>query len=119
MTKLFYPKSDSNKAKNILKLNRGELNILIEVITVQNNLNYMNKKVYVSEDLSRFCEEEEEIFDHLINACPCFYLDRCDLIQNQPIINSLDWDPQTLLKFANIDTIKDALCFNAHESNIW
>ena len=72
----------------------------------------MNNKVYGSEDLCRFCEEEEETFDHIINECPCFHLDRCDLLQNQPIINSLNWDPDTLLKFANIDTIKDALSFN-------
>ena len=88
MTKIFYPKPDSNKAKKILKLNRGQLKKLIELITGQNNLNYMNNKVYGSEDLCRFCEEEEETFDHIINECPCFYLDRCDLLQNQPIINT-------------------------------
>jgi len=79
MTKIFYPKPDSNKAKKILKLNRGQLKKLIELITGQNNLNYMNNKIYGSEDLCRFCEEEEETFDHIINDCPCFYLDRCDL----------------------------------------
>ena len=81
----------------------------------------MNNKVYGSEDLCRFCEEEEEeeTFDHIINDCPCFYLDRCDLLQNQPIVNSLEWDPETLLKFANIDTIKDALSFNPRTENIW
>ena len=51
MTKIFYPKPNSNKAKNILKLNRGQLKILIELITGQNNFNYMNNKVYGSEDL--------------------------------------------------------------------
>ena len=108
-----------NKAKKILKINRGQLKKLIELITGQNNLNYMNNKVYGSEDLCRFCEEEEETFDHIINECPCFYLDRCDLLQNQPIINTLEWDPETLLKFANIDTIKDALSFNPRTENIW
>ena len=67
--------------------------ILIELITGQNNLNYMNNKVYGSEDLCRFCEEEEETFDHIINECPCFYLDRCDLLQNQPIICLLYTSP--------------------------
>ena len=119
MTKIFYPKPDSNKAKKILKLNRGQLKKLIELITGQNNLNYMNNKVYGSEDLCRFCEEEEETFDHIINDCPCFYLDRCDLLQNQPIINTLEWDPEILLKFANIDTIKDALSFHPRTENIW
>ena len=73
----------------------------------------MNIKVYGSEDLCRFCEEEEETIDHIINDC------RCDLLQNQPIINTLDWDPKIILKFANIDTIKDALSYNPHSDNIW
>ena len=88
MTKIFYPKPDSNKAKKILKLNRGQLKTLIGQITGQNNLNYMNNKVYGSEDLCRFCKEEEETFNHIINEYPCFHLDRCDLLQNQPIINT-------------------------------
>ena len=46
MTKIFYPKPDSNKAKKILKLNREQLKKLIELVTGQNNLNYMNNKVY-------------------------------------------------------------------------
>ena len=45
MTKIFYPKPDSNKAKKVLKLNCGQLKKLIELITGQNNLNYMNNKV--------------------------------------------------------------------------
>ena len=68
MTKIFYPKPDSNKSKAILKLSRQQLKTFIEIITGQNNLNYLNNKIYGSEDLSRFCEEEEEeeTFDHLI-----------------------------------------------------
>ena len=75
MTKIFYPKPHSNEAKCILKLKRTEIKTHIEIITGQNNLDYMNNKVYGSDDLCRFCEEEGEIFDHLINECPCFYLD--------------------------------------------
>ena len=44
MTKIFYPKPHSNKAKCKLKLERTEIKILIEIITGQNNLNYMNNK---------------------------------------------------------------------------
>ena len=56
-----------------------------ELQTGWHNNFYMNNKVYGSEDLCRFCEEEEETFDHIITDYPCFYLDRCDLLQNQPI----------------------------------
>ena len=79
----------------------------------------MNNKVYGTEDLCRFCEEEEETFDHLINECPCFYLDRCDLLKNQPIVNSVDWIPNTILKFTKIETIAHALSFNTNAENVW
>ena len=46
------------------------------------------------------------------------YLDRVDLLQNKPIINSDNWNPSTLLIFANIETIKDALSFNDHTEYI-
>ena len=67
MTKVSYPKPNCNKAKHILKLKRPEIRLLIEIITGQNNLNYMNIKVYGTDDLCCFCKEEEETFDHLIN----------------------------------------------------
>ena len=66
-----------------------------------------------------FCEEEDETFDHLINACACFYLDQVDLLQNQPIVKTTDWNPKTLLKFAKIETIKNALSYNDHTEYIW
>ena len=90
MTKIFDPQPNSNKSKGKLKLKRNKIKTLIEIIRGQNNLNYMNKKVFGSDDLCRFCEEEEETFDHLLNECPCFYLGRVDLLQNQPIIGTLE-----------------------------
>ena len=39
--------------------------------------------------------------------------------KNTKKTHTLDWDPEILLKFANIDTIKDALSFNPHTENIW
>ena len=63
MSKIFYPIPDSDKAKNISKLSQGQLKTLIELITGQNNLNYMNNKVYDSEDLCRFWEKKRK---HLI-----------------------------------------------------
>ena len=66
---LLYP--SKNKSKDILKLSRSQMRRLIELITGQNNLNYIQSKV--NPDLSemcRFCEEEEETFAHLLNECP-------------------------------------------------
>ena len=54
----------------------------------------MDNKVYGSNDLCRFCEEEDKTFDHLVNECPCFHLDPVDLLQNQPIVNTTDRNPK-------------------------
>ena len=53
MTKIFFPSPHSNKDKIILKLCRPDLRTLVEIITGQNNLNYMNNKVYGTEELCR------------------------------------------------------------------
>ena len=86
---------------------------LLELITGQSNLNYIQNKIYPEDrsPLCRFCEEEEEdeTFEHLLNECPCFITYRRDLLQNKPIINTLDWKPQTLLAFSYIPQIDEAL----------
>ena len=87
---------------------------LVEIITGQNNLNYVQSKAYpldVSE-MCRFCEEEVETFKHLINECPCFITDRQNLLQGRIIENTLDWKPTTLLKFSYIQSIDEALSFD-------
>ena len=75
--------------------------------------------MYNTTALCRFCEEEEETFDRLVNECLCFCLDQCNIIQNQPINGSLDWTPKQLLDFANIDTIKDALSYDPYSPSDW
>ena len=90
MTKIFYPSPCIQKSKTVLKLNRTDLKTFVEITTGQNNLNYLHNKIHNTELMCRFCEEEEETFDHLINNCLCFYLDRCEIIKNEPIVNSSD-----------------------------
>ena len=73
------------------------------------NLNYINNKIYNTDLLCRFCEEEDETSDHFINECPCFYLDRCEILKNEPIINDINWTPDqlqyyTLLKLKPFNT---------------
>ena len=58
--------------KEIIKLSRSQMRRLIELIIEQNNFNYVQSKInpdMVSE-LCRFCEDDDEIFEHLPNECP-------------------------------------------------
>ena len=83
---------------------------LLELITGQNNLNYVQSKIYpgVISELCRFCEEEDETFAHL-HECPCFLTARQDILRNIPVINTVKWKPQTLLAFSNIESVDEAL----------
>ena len=94
-SKKFLPKPDKNKKNEVFKLGRCRLRRLIELITGHNNLNYLQSKIYPQDvsEMCRFCEEEEETFEHLLNECPCFLLDRRDILYNNPIINTLEWNP--------------------------
>ena len=86
---------------------------LIELISGQNNLNYVQSKIFpdtVSE-LCRFCEEEEETFEHLLNECPCFISYRRDILQGKLIVKTLEWKAKTLLEFSYIPIIDEALKF--------
>ena len=84
---------------------------LLELITGQSNLNYVQSKIFpgVISELCRFCEEEEETFAHLLNECPCFITARRDILGNIPIISTVKWKPQTLLAFSNLESIDAAL----------
>ena len=84
---------------------------LIELITGQNNLNYIQSKIFpgIISELCRFCEEEDETFEHLINECPCFNTYRREILLNTPIIKTLNWKPKVLLDFSYIPAIEEAL----------
>ena len=62
MTKNFYPHPESNQAKNVLKLSRKDRKLFVQVITGQNNLNYLNNKIFGLGELCHFCEEDDESF---------------------------------------------------------
>ena len=84
---------------------------LLELITGQNNLNYVQSKIYPGEisELCRFCEEEDETFEHILNECPCFISFRREILLNKPIIKTLNWKAKTLLDFSHIPAIDAAL----------
>ena len=88
---------------------------LLELITGQNNLNYVQSKIFPGEvsELCRFCEEEDETFEHLLNECPCFITYGRDILLNKPIIKTLDWKAKTLLNFSYIPAIDEALKYES------
>ena len=98
-TKSFYPTPSTGKYKQTSQLSRSSLSTLIQIITGQNNLNYVSSVIIPGHtDLCRFCVEEQETFIHLLNECPAFYQRRLALLNGAPVIGTLPWKPRTLLK---------------------
>ena len=111
LSKNFLPKPSRQKTRSLLHLSRSQMRRLIELITGQNNLNYIQSKIdpLNTSPLCRFCEEEDETFAHLLNECPCFISYRRDILKNTPLHNTLKWKPKTLLTFSYIPSIDEAL----------
>ena len=105
MTKIFYPNPDRSKAKQLLNLSRKKIRRLIEVITGQNNLHYVQNKIKKTDHLCRLCEEGEETFDHFVNDCPCLRQARQDHSGLNKIEKSHGW----AVRVENINVIDLAL----------
>ena len=108
--KNFYPVPDPALQKKILNLSRESLSTLIKITTGQNNLNYITHKIDPNiSELCRFCEEENETFIHLLNECPVFNTNRLTLLKGLQVTNTTEWTPSTVVKFAKIPAIYEAL----------
>ena len=110
MGKLFYKEPDKDKAKYVLKLSRIKLARFVRIISGHNSLSYFRNKVDEEVDpRCRFCEEEKEDFEHLVNDCPRFHEDRKDKFLGQIVTNDHMWSVQTLLDFSYLPGINEAL----------
>ena len=72
LTKMFYPAPSKQKTKEVMKLSRKQTSLYVELITGQNNFNYVQSKIKEISPEYRFCEEEDETFPHILNECPVF-----------------------------------------------
>ena len=69
-------------------------------------------------ELYRFCEEDDEIFVHILNECPCFISARRDILNNVSIVNTNKWKAKTVLTFSHVDAIDEALSTDIYLSLI-
>ena len=109
MTKIFYPRTHKGKSKSLINMSRKKSRRIIEIVPGQNNLHYIQNKVTSSENVCRFCEEEEETFHHLILECPCFYTDRTRIMKNKLWEGTHHWKLDEIYEFSKIQSINKAL----------
>ena len=108
---MFYPSPSKPKAREVMKLTRKQTTLYVELITGQNNLNYVQSKMKEISPECRFCEEEDETFPHILNECPVFRQRRCDILLGKATSLS-KWKIQDIMKFANHVSIQTALSFD-------
>ena len=109
MTEIFYPNPDRSKAKQLLNLSRNKSRRLIEPITGQNNLHYVQNKIRKKEHLCRLCEEGEETYDYFVNNCPCLRQPRQYHLGLNKIEKSHSWIIKGILEYSRIKVIDLAL----------
>ena len=63
--------------------------------------------------LCRFCEEDDETFDHLYKECPALWSQRMDILGPHATLE--DWTPDKVMAFLKIQDIQDALTTNITE----
>ena len=114
MTKLFYDGPDRRVGKVVARLSRNDMTLFIHAITGHNNLNYMNSIIIPDyTPLCKFCEEEDETFDHLYTDCPVFWRERREIKGAETRLQG--WTVTSVLRMAKLDDMLQALKTNITE----
>ena len=117
MTKVFYDRPNCRVGKVVWRLSRKDMTLFIHAITGHNNLNYMNSIIIPDyTPLCRFCEEEDESFQHLYEECPVFWMQRMEIQKNKTGVEN--WTVQSVLGMAKIEDILEALLTNITEEKM-
>ena len=109
-SKIFYTGQDAARAKKACRLPRKKLSRLIRIVSGHNGLYYHRHNIDNSVDpLCRYCEIENESFEHFILRCQSFDADRQRIFQGRVIAGNMDWKIEELLEFSYLKRINDAL----------
>ena len=114
-TRIFFPRMEPKYSKQILKLSRPDLNLLVEIITGHNNLKTFSTKIKpLANTLCNFCNSKPETVLHLMTECPRFSTNRLELKLNcfDPSLSTtttLSWSIPLTLEFFKNPTLKDIL----------
>ena len=117
MTKVFYDGPDRRVGKVVARLCRKDMTLFIHAITGHYNLNYMNSIIIPDyTPLCRFCEEEDESFQHLYEECPVFRKQRMEIQGDRT--GAENWTVQKVLGMAKLEDMLEALQTNITEERM-
>ena len=117
MTKVFYDGPDRRVGKVVYRLSREDITLFIYAITGHNNLNYMNSIIIPDyTPLCRFCEEEDESFQHLYKEYPVFWKQRMEIQGDRT--GAENWTVQSVLRMVKLEDILEAFQTNITEEKM-
>ena len=106
-TKQFFPRPDSKRSKELLKLARSQLSTIVQATTGHNSLAYpASLEDATINPLCGLCGEERETFHHFITNCP--RLRETRIHTGNIDFDQATWTQESVLEFARIPAI-DAL----------
>ncbi len=110
-TKNFYGTPSNRVSKNLGKLTREEMSLLVQIITGHCNMLYHSRHYKMSPDeedtLCRLCLEDEEKPWHILTDCPALMQRRLSIF-NRPLYltKPIRWSTTQLLTFFQEHTIR-------------
>ena len=107
-TKIFFPKIDRKKSKQLLCTGKETYSRAVRFITGFNNLRYHNWNLKTnSNPRCRLCEDKEEKAHHLVFECPCLKLVRSSIFKyySETRNEHKTWSVSQLLTFLRLPPI--------------
>ena len=109
MSKMFFPKQDRIRGKEVCELSRYQLGRLIRATTGHNQLRYFQHVITPALDPScRYCDDEPETFYHWASDCPAFEAARQDAFCGESPFGT-EWILSHVMNFATESRINQAL----------
>jgi ribonuclease HI len=113
-TKLWLPEPNRKLSRDILRLDRKTLSIIVQLITGHNYMNYHQAKTDPSVDPEcRFCLEDDESSQHIVAECPALSYARITHLGSTFLeLKTLDWSVKQVISFlreSHIDRLLDPI----------
>ena len=111
-TRIFFPRMEPKYSKQILKLTRTNLKLLVEIITGHNNFRTFSNKIKpLTNTQCSFCNTEPETVLHLMTECTQFSTERLDLKLNRfnpklTTTTSLTWSIPLTIEFFKLPQLQ-------------
>ena len=109
-TKLWFPSLDLSKSKQLMKLSRPSLSILVQAITGHNSLAYHESKLNPGFDPAcDLCDSgERQTTEHLTTQCDAFWYQRSELFGEYTTTLPREWSVAKLAGFLRVPSIGSA-----------